>query len=211
MKNLQKHLRTLVLAILAGGTIGIGGCAFLSIENKVVGALMFTVGLYTICTQELNLFTGKVGYLANQPASYCLDLLVIWIGNLVGTFLAALAFRFTRISSISGKAAQLCGTKLNDHLSSLFILAIFCGLLMFVAVDGFRATKNPLILFAGVAAFILCGFEHCIANMFYFSVARMWSGKAFLCIVIITLGNAIGGMLIPLGKKLPMGEDIQER
>ena len=65
-----------------------------------------------------------------------------------------------------------------------------------------KYTKNPVILFMGVAAFILCGFEHCIADMFYFSIAKMWSREAFLCILVITLGNSLGGIFIPLAKKL---------
>lgn len=207
MKNLQKQLRTFILAILAGAAIGIGGCVFLSLDNKVVGALMFTVGLYTICIHGLNLYTGKIGYLVNQPLSYCLDLLVIWIGNLAGTFLAALAIQVTRISDIREKAVVLCEAKVSDNLLSLFLLGIFCGFLMFVAVDGYKTTKNPVILFMGVAAFILCGFEHCIADMFYFSIAGMWSGKTFLCVLVITLGNSLGGVLIPLVKKIPEGKE----
>ena len=49
-------------AVLAGICIGIGGCAFLSLESKLIGALFFTVGLFTICTFRLDLFTGKVCY-----------------------------------------------------------------------------------------------------------------------------------------------------
>jgi formate/nitrite transporter FocA (FNT family) len=73
---------------------------------------------------------------------------------------------------------------------------------MFIAVDGYAKTKNPIILFLGVAAFILCGFEHCIADMFYFFVAGMWSNAALKTILIITLGNSVGGMLLSLVKKL---------
>ena len=50
----------------------------------------------------------------------------------------------------------------------------------------------------GVIVFILCGFEHCVANMFYFSAANMWSGKALLYMLVMTLGNACGGVIIPL-------------
>ena len=201
MRDLQEKAVVLLLAVLAGGAIGIGGCVYLSLDNKVVGALMFTVGLYAICVHGLNLYTGKIGYLVNQPFSYCLDLAIIWIGNLAGTFLAALAIQETRIASVSEKAAEMCEVKLNDSQMSLFLLGIFCGFLMFVAVDGYRSTKNPVILFMGVAVFILCGFEHCIADMFYFSVAKLWSGKAFLRILVITLGNSLGAVLIPLVKK----------
>lgn len=201
MRDLQEKVCVLLLAVLAGGAIGIGGCVYLSLDNKVIGALMFTVGLYAICVHGLNLYTGKIGYLVNQPFSYCLDLAIIWIGNLAGTFLAALAIQETRIASVSEKAAEMCEVKLNDSQMSLFLLGIFCGFLMFVAVDGYRSTKNPVILFMGVAVFILCGFEHCIADMFYFSVAKLWSGKAFLRILVITLGNSLGAVLIPLVKK----------
>jgi formate/nitrite transporter FocA (FNT family) len=91
---------------------------------------------------------------------------------------------------------------MNDSAESLFFLGVFCGILMFIAVDGYAKTKNPIILFLGVAAFILCGFEHCIADMFYFSVAGMWSTEALRVILTITVGNAVGGMLITLIKKL---------
>ena len=104
---MNRYLHAFVLAVLAGIAIGIGGTVYLSMDNKTAGALMFTVGLYTICIHRLNLYTGKVGYAVNQPAAYLLDLLVIWAGNLAGTGLAALGVRQTRISGIADKAAAL--------------------------------------------------------------------------------------------------------
>lgn len=204
MNNLQmkKQMKAFALAVLAGISIGIGGVVFLSLENKIAGALMFTVGLYAVCTQELNLYTGKVGYLVNQPVSYLADLLVIWAGNLAGTCLTAFVLQSTRICDISRMAKAMCTVKTDDDWLSLFLLAVFCGILMFVAVDGYKSTNNPAILFMGVATFILCGFEHCIADMFYFSAAGMWSGRAFACILVITAGNSLGGILIPLVKKM---------
>lgn len=204
MNNIQmkKQIKTFALAVLAGISIGIGGVVFLSLDNKIVGALMFTVGLYAVCTQELNLYTGKVGYLVNEPVSYLMDLLVIWAGNLAGAFLTAFAVQRTRICDISKTAKAMCMVKTNDDLLSLFLLAVFCGLLMFVAVDGYKSANNPVILFMGVATFILCGFEHCIADMFYFSAAGMWSGRALVCILVITAGNTLGGILIPLVRKM---------
>ena len=199
---MKKYAVTLVRAIVAGIAIGIGGCVFLATEIKIVGALMFTVGLYTICIQELNLFTGKVGYLPERKPSFLIDLAIIWVGNLVGTFLTAVLVNATRVSGIAETAKTMCAAKAGDSLLSLFILGIFCGILMFIAVDGYAKTKNPIILFMGVAAFILCGFEHCVADMFYFSIAGMWSLHTLLCTLVISLGNAVGGMLIPFVKKL---------
>ena len=96
--------------------------------------------------------------------------------------------------------------KLDDSLLSIFILAIFCNILIYVAVDGYR--NNPheigkyIALFFGVTVFIICGFEHCVANMFYISLARMWSAEALIFILVNSLGNAVGGVLLPLAKTL---------
>ena len=99
----------------------------------------------------------------------------------------------------------MCETKLSDNLLSIFILAFFCGMLMFIAADGYKTIKNPtaqvFAIFLPVIVFILSGFEHCIANMFYFTVAEMWSAKAFGYLIVMSLGNAVGGMFIPLIRK----------
>lgn len=201
-KKLKDYLHMFALAVLAGIAIGIGGIVYLSMENKTAGALMFTVGLYTICAHGLNLYTGKVGYVVCQPASYLADLLVIWLGNLAGTGFTAAAVSQTRIRGICEQAALVCGTKMKDTLPGLFLLAVFCGFLMFAAVDGYKATGNPIILFMGVGAFILCGFEHCIADMFYFFAGGAWSLRAIASIFVITLGNSAGAVLIPLVRKM---------
>lgn len=189
-------------SVLGGICIGIGGTVFLSCENKVVGAVFFCLGLFAICTFGFNLFTGKVGYIFERPLSYTGFVLSVWLGNLVGTGLVGYGIRLTRIAGITEKAAAMCQAKLDDNLLSIFILSIFCNILMFIAVDGFQ--KNPhevgkyIGIFLGVTVFILCGFEHCVANMFYFSAANVWGGKALLYMLVMTAGNTCGGVLIPL-------------
>ncbi len=202
----MRTLKTFVYGILAGMSIAIGGAVFLALESKVLGALFFTVGLFTVCTFGFNLFTGKVCYVFERDKRFALDLPVIWLGNLVGAWLTAFALSFTRMGPpLAEKAVTLCTTKLNDSLLSIFILGIFCDILIFIAVDGYA--KNPhelgkyLSLFFGVTVFILCCFEHCVANMFYISMAGMWSGRALLFIVVNTLGNAVGGVLLPVLRK----------
>ena len=169
----------------------------------MLGALFFTAGLFTICTHGLHLFTGKVCYVFERDLDYAAGLPVIWLGNLIGTWCVAQAAHCTRIgSALKERAAALCTVKLNDHLLSVFLLAAFCNILIYIAVEGYG--KNPhevgkyLAIFFGVMVFILCGFEHCVANMYYFSMAGMWSGKALLYILVMTLGNAAGGVLFPL-------------
>lgn len=190
-------------ALLAGVSIALGGTAYLSLESKIAGALFFTVGLFVICILKLHLFTGKVCYVFDNPPAYAVDLLFIWLGNLAGTALAALALRLTRIGpALAEKAAGLCRTKLADSPWSIFILAVFCNIMIYIAVEGFNRAPHDLgrylALFLGVAVFILCGFEHCVANMYYFSVAGAWSLKALGYLLVMTLGNAVGGVFFPL-------------
>ena len=202
----MKKAASFLYSILGGMCIGIGGVVFLSCDSKVVGALFFCLGLFTICTFGLNLFTGKVGYVFEQPLAYTGFVLSVWLGNLVGTGIVGYAVRATRIAGIAEKAAALCQTKLDDGLVSIFILSVFCNILMFIAVDGFKTNPHEIGkyigIFMGVIVFILCGFEHCVANMFYFSVANMWSGKAFLYLIVMSVGNACGGVILPLARQL---------
>lgn len=199
----MRRFKVFFSGILAGVCIALGGTVFLSLDDRVLGALFFTVGLFTICTQGLHLFTGKVCYVFEKDAAYALDLPVIWLGNLAGTWLVAAAERCTRIgAALSEKAAGLCETKLGDDLVSIFLLAVFCNILIYIAVDGFNKNSHEvgkyLALFFGVTVFILSGLEHCVANMYYFSIAGMWGGKTVLYLLVITLGNAAGGVIFPL-------------
>ena len=62
----MEQIRQFVSAILAGFMIGMGGTVFLSLDNKVLGACMFGVGLFTVVVFRLQLFTGKIGYIPFQ-------------------------------------------------------------------------------------------------------------------------------------------------
>ncbi len=200
---MKRRAKTFVYGILAGFAISLGGTVFLSVENKVVGALLFTVGLFTVCTFGFNLFTGKVCYVFERDRDYALDLPFIWLGNLCGAVLTGFLELQTRTgAALAERAAAMCAVKLGDSPLSIFILAMLCNLLIFIAVDGYA--KNPhelgkyLSLFFGILTFILCGFEHCVANMYYFTVGGAWSAKAVGYLLIMTLGNAAGGVILPL-------------
>ncbi len=192
-------------ALLTGFAIGIGGIVYLSCDNKYIGAFLFGTGLFVILSFGFNLFTGKVGYAVEKKPSYIIYLLIIWLGNLAGAAATGGLILCTRISGISEKAAGLCETKLSDDLLSILILSFFCGMLMFIAADGFKNIENPvgkiLAIFLPVMVFILSGFEHCVANMFYFTAGQAWSAKAFGYLIVMSLGNSIGGMFIPFLRK----------
>ncbi len=204
----MEQIRQFVSAILAGFMIGMGGTVFLSLDNKVLGACMFGVGLFTVVVFRLQLFTGKIGYIPFQKKEYILELVITWIGNFCGTFFIAKCVQNTRIftEEMSNKVFAMAQTKLNDNLFSIFILSIFCGILMFIAVDTFReqqgSTIKAIAVFVPVMVFILSGFEHVVANMYYFAIARIWSVNTIISLIVMTTGNSIGGLLIPLYQKM---------
>lgn len=199
-------IKTFILSFLAGILISIGGTVFLSTESKYLGAFLFAIGLFFIVECGFKLYTGAIGYLLSNNKHDNFMLIFILIGNLIGTLFTSLILHFTRIfDTISTKAKAMVDIKLNDNLFSILILSIMCGILIYLGVDTFKKSNNN---FSKVMAIILCvwvfiisGFEHCIANMFYISIADMWSLKAILYVLIMVVGNSIGGILIP-GLKL---------
>ena len=202
----MKRLNGFVLAVLAGAAISIGGTVFLSLDNKVLGALFFCVGLFMVCTLGLNLYTGKVCYLPGKTVSYVGFLVLVWLGNLVGAEVVALLLKATRVgAALTEKAAGLCAVKTGDSLISLFVLGIFCNIMIYIGVESYLSNPHQLGKYLGmifgVTVFILCGFEHCVADMFYFAMGG-WNWRALLCLVVITLGNAVGGVIFPLARQL---------
>lgn len=192
-------LAVLVKAILAGILIGMGGTVYLSNPGPL-GAFLFALGLFVICTRGYNLFTGKVGYSLDK--SIAKNLPVIWIGNFIGTLLVALAIKY---SCPHLSTEGLVAGKITSPYFVMFIKGIFCGILMFLAVDTYKKHNSDVFGLFGivvpVAVFILCGFNHCIADMFYISMHK-WSIDALIYILIVTLGNSVGGLLLPLLEKI---------
>lgn len=204
---MKYNIEILIKSILAGIMIGIGGTIYLSLDNKIVGSILFAIGLFVIVVYSFNLYTGKIGYLINNfNKKYIRELIITLIGNFIGTFFVGFILRYTRIyNMISEKAKTLADIKLNDTLISILILSFFCGILMYLAVNTYKEVKDIgkyLAVFLGVIVFILCGFEHCIANMYYFSVSSTWSLNTLLYLLVMILGNSLGGILIPLCNKV---------
>ena len=184
--------------ISAGIVISIGGTVFLTCDNKAVGAVLFTVALLCICLRGYSLFTGKVGFITEKHGKAEFSVLLLGLlGNVLATWLCGALLKGV-LPDISEKALIMCEGKLNQTVISTFVRGIFCGILMYLAVSTYR-DKNTLsgILFC-VPVFILSGFEHSIADMFYFAVAGCESLRSFGFIVTVIIGNAIGAILMNL-------------
>ena len=69
-KTLSNILDYFIKGTYAGILIGIGGTVYLSVQNNVAGSFLFSIGLLTICMYQMNLYTGKVGYVLVNKISY---------------------------------------------------------------------------------------------------------------------------------------------
>ena len=198
---IQHYMKSFLRAILAGIAIGLGGCIFMGMvtsEYKWVGAILFSIGLFTVFTFRLDLYTGKVGYAVENKPSYLVDLVVIILGNFVGALIIGQMIPMPEAAEVLIVDAKLGG---DIDWWRVFCKGVFCGMLMFIAADYYKTQKKYLATFVCVPVFILAGFEHSIADMFYFCASGTFTLDAFLFILVVIVGNAVGGILIPLCKK----------
>ena len=68
---------------------------------------------------------------------------------------------------------------------------------MYLAVEIYKSKQTPVGILFCVPVFILAGFEHSIADLFYFFTARIVNGEMAWFLLLVVVGNSVGGMLIP--------------
>lgn len=189
MAKIQMFLKS----IYAGFMIGAGCIVYLSVENKIIGSLLFSFGLLTIVTQNFYLYTGKIGFV--RKIWELANMLIIIIGNYLGTLIASIA---SKAAQLNISSTELVIAKLDKDIGRVFVLSMFCGVMMYLAIDNYNKSKNIVFIIAPVMIFILSGFEHSIANMFYFNLCGIYSFRVFCYITIMIAGNGIGAKIFSL-------------
>ncbi len=174
-------------SFLAGILISLGGVAFLQSENKVIGSLLFSIGLIAVVLLGANLFTGKIGYV--DSIKLAKNAVIILISNLLAAFLVGLLYK-----SVT-QEFSLITVKLTKSVGRVLFDSILCGVCIYIAVEGYKKSKSLIPVILGVMVFILAGGEHCIANMFYLGAGNVtWKGLGYIGLNII--GNSIGSLLV---------------
>lgn len=196
-----------IQSLLAGMLIGMGDVVYVVSENHIVGSFLFSLGLLSILLKGYPLYTGRIGYVEGvrdlyKPVGGMLPIIVM---NFIGI---ALVCAFANASRLDLSAVESIVTvKLSQTWVSSLFLSWGCGAMMYLAVNGWRKTQNPILVIMPIMFFILCGFEHCIANYGYF---WMWicadgfshvSDRLFdipfgfsFNLFIMILGNALGSL-----------------
>jgi formate/nitrite transporter FocA (FNT family) len=165
---------------------------------------MFSFGLLSVVHYKYALYTGKAGFFTNKMEFA--ELFLIIIGNFIGCGLISLIF--IQCSSDLANAQAIVDTISGKSPLEVFLLAIPCGFIMSTAVAFARKGQYLPLLF-GVPLFIVCGFRHSIADIFYYCAAYNFKLEPWLCAV---LGNFIGCNIptrLKVYNKVPMKENSE--
>ena len=232
-----------ILGIMAGMFIAWAGLASTvagsTIENasvaKFVNAALFPGGLAMVLVAGSELFTGNCLLIiplmekAVNFAGVLKNWVVVWCGNLVGAlFVSAISVGSHQAGLFSNRlvVAQMSTaiSKCSLSFSDAFLKGLACNILVCIAVWMSFAAKDVagkiLGLYFPILFFVVCGFEHSVANMYYTSVGVLAKGNATYLqaatdagldvtnltwghmfannLIPVTLGNLVGGLLVGL-------------
>ena len=229
------------LAVLAGMLIAFGAAtantATHSIADvstaKIIGGLLFPFGLGMVILMGAELFTGNIligiSVLNKEttPAKALRNWWMVYCGNLVGALLVAIGCAwFGQLDYSGGGLAvytvRIAAAKCAIPFPNGIVLGIFCNVLVCAGVLCSLSAKSTsgriLGAYIPVAFFVICGFEHCIANMFYIPAGLFalqvpryaqavvnagidismlnWQNFFLVNLLPVTLGNILGGLLL---------------
>lgn len=227
-----------ILAVLAGFLIGMGGAvsntASYAVENtsaaKIICGVLFPFGLVTVILTGAELFTGNcliaVSVLSEQTDVWKMlrNFVIVYLGNFIGAAALSAACVYGGQLDLSNGALALATIKTASAKCSLsfgkaITLGILCNILVCAAVMcalcAADTSGRTIGAYIPVSFFVICGFEHCVANMYYIPAGILaltvpkyaalaskigmdfstleW--HSFLCrnLLPVTLGNFIGG------------------
>lgn len=223
-KAKNKPLKTIILSIMAGFLISLAGyastVASFSINNfslsKCLSALIFPMGLILVILLKTELFTGNsllVIPLVNKKInikSLIINWLLVYLGNFIGSILLSLLIY--KSGSLTNEVlintfVNIANKKISYSFINLLILGTLCNILVctsvFLGVTHKNTIEKIFVIFIPIFLFVILGFEHSVANMFYLSIASLLGKLNFINLIIhnllpVTLGNIIGGILIGL-------------
>ena len=232
--------KTFVLAMFAGAFIAFGGLFFTVFlsdaalswgPQRVVGGLCFCLGLVLVLLCGAELFTGNslmVCALASKRIGVrglLRNWAIVWLGNFAGSLIVVALVYAAKIYQLNGEAVattmvSLAAGKVTPDWLTLFARGVLCNVFVCLAVwigfAGKTVVDKVIGILLPISAFVACGFEHCVANMFFLPMGacmvangygEVIPGASSLDIagiagnlIPVTLGNVVGGaVLVALG------------
>ncbi len=213
--------RMLILGIFAGMFIALAatGATFANIYGgKIAGACVFTAGLAMVVVAGSELFTGNnlmIMALFNRRIRFFKMLknwLFVFIGNFVGALFVATAVSVSGLfEPVAETVVSTATAKVEMGIFEAIVRGVLCNFLVCTAVwmafSAETVSGKIMAVFLPIMLFVLCGFEHSVANMFYIPAGMItgvmsgvagpsFAGFIFGNLLPVTLGNIIGGAIL---------------
>ncbi len=228
--------RLVVLAVFAGMFIAFGASFFTAVTSdaslsfgvqRVLGALTFCVGLVMVLLCGAELFTGNslmvIGVVSRKISlsGMLRNWAVVWIGNFAGSLIIAALLYLANTASLNGGAVgdamvSIAAGKAALPWCTAFFRGVLCNILVCLAVwIGFgarSATDKVIGIILPISTFVVLGFEHCVANMFFLPMGLIAKAAGYgaavagaealtpaamaLNLSAATLGNLLGGVVV---------------
>jgi formate transporter len=194
-KTQLPFLPCFMLSIVAGGGIGLGALYYTIVASdaelsfatvRVVGGLVFSLGLVIVLVAGAELFTGNnlivMAWASRRisTAEVLRNWVIVYCGNFVGTAGLVVLVLFSHHLDMNGGRIALtilntAVAKISPDVLTLFFKGVLCNLLVCLAVwltyAGRSVTDKIVGLILPISAFVAAGFEHCIANMYFLPLA----------------------------------------
>ena len=219
------------LGVLAGGFIGLGAMFFTLVASdtslsfavsRVLGGLVFSLGLVLVVVAGAELFTGNnllvMAWVSRRTSTAKLveNFAVVYLANLIGAVglagLVTLSGHANMQNGAVGRTAvSIAAAKCALPFSEAFFKGVLCNVLVclavWIAIAGRNVSDKILAIVFPITAFVACGFEHSVANMYFIPLglllrpdfdpnhldaALTWGGFA-RNLLPVTLGNVLGG------------------
>lgn len=194
--------RIYLKSIYSGVILSIASIANMSVDNRVAGAFLFSIGLTSVFVIGAYLYTGAVGNtVAMHERGWLMFLLIVLAGNLTGTLLCGSILRAMESAApVVTAAADSWETKCAQSTLSAFVSSCFCGFLMYTAWNAnTKLQERPIIstvvIVLCVMVFVLARFDHSIANAFLLSASTSYSAQSMGQLFVMVLGNSVGAVL----------------
>ncbi len=233
--------RLLALSFFAGILISLGAIASSTAAQGVVdtgtarfvSGAIFPIGLMMVVLLGTELFTGNAlmvtAVIAKEITAGQLlrNWALVYVGNFAGAVLMAALMAFFGQLDIGGGTlavytAKVAAAKAQLPWMNAFVLGIFCNMLVCIAIylgNTAHDTAGKILgIFFPIFGFVIAGFEHCVANMYYIPAGIFaWMNPAYTGLIAdagintavldfgtfitanlipVTIGNIVGGMLV---------------
>ena len=206
------------LAVLAGSFIGLGAEFFTLIitdsglnfgMNKLVGGVVFCLGLILVVIAGAELFTGNnlivMAWVARKLTlgQVMRNWVIVYLGNLVGSLVTVMFMYFTEqwaFSSyhVGATALNIANAKVNLSFTTALTRGIMCNALVCLAVwlclSGRSVMDKIIAIIFPITAFVASGFEHSIANMYFIPMGLLLKNEP----QVVQAAGKVAGDLINL-------------